>query len=188
MTTKENQRVRLTKRLFQDSILELMKNKNINKITVKELCEKADLNRTTFYLHYGIPEDVLTEIENDFIEKTKAHLININAKDRTAGIESFLIYIKENRIIISSLMGEYGRDEFRRYFFESVFPSGIFQNEEHRVNLKTDTYVDAFIISGAFSSIYTWLLNDFSVSTYELAKLIDIMITGVSEKYIDSAD
>ena len=46
---KDNQRVRLTKRLLQDSLIELMKTKTIYKISIKEICELAEVNRSTFY-------------------------------------------------------------------------------------------------------------------------------------------
>ena len=52
------------------------------KITVKELCEKAMINRRTFYLHYesidDILNEVLSEMANDFLEYTKGydHILN----------------------------------------------------------------------------------------------------------------
>ena len=46
-------RVKRTKKMFKDALKELMlKHDDYMEITVKELCEKAELNRRTFYLHY----------------------------------------------------------------------------------------------------------------------------------------
>ena len=67
MEKKENQRIALTKRLLKESLMQLMSEKNLSKITVSELCETAGINRSTFYNHYGCPADVLIEIENGVI-------------------------------------------------------------------------------------------------------------------------
>lgn len=58
----ENQRVRMTKKLFCDSLLYLMQTKPIDEISVSALCRQAQVNRTTFYKHYTCPRDVLSDI------------------------------------------------------------------------------------------------------------------------------
>lgn len=49
---KTDARVRYTQKVLKDSLLRLLEKKPINKITVKEVCELAELNRATFYAHY----------------------------------------------------------------------------------------------------------------------------------------
>lgn len=58
MDKHENQRVRLTKKLFRDSLIALLRKKKIYQITVSELCAAAELNRSSFYKHYGNVYDV----------------------------------------------------------------------------------------------------------------------------------
>ena len=64
--SKENQRIMITKRLLKEALIEILKGKPIEKVSVTELCERAEINRSTFYAHYNIPQDVLTEIKRDF--------------------------------------------------------------------------------------------------------------------------
>ena len=61
---KEDQRVRLSRQLLRSALIVLLKEKNINKISVREICDAAEINRTTFYKHYGNPYDLLEDIEN----------------------------------------------------------------------------------------------------------------------------
>ncbi len=61
-----------TKRAMHNALVELASMKPIGRITVKELTEKADVNRKTFYSHYTSIEDVLNEIEDEIIEKIYA--------------------------------------------------------------------------------------------------------------------
>ena len=51
---KTDARIRYTQRILKESLLALLKQKPINKITVKEVCELAELNRATFYAHYSL--------------------------------------------------------------------------------------------------------------------------------------
>ena len=53
MEKNENQRIKLTKRLLKESLLKLLTEKNIKKISVSELCQTAGINRSTFYNHYN---------------------------------------------------------------------------------------------------------------------------------------
>ena len=53
MNTKDNQRVRLTKRLLRESLIKLLGKQTIYDITVSQLCEDAEINRSTFYKYYN---------------------------------------------------------------------------------------------------------------------------------------
>ena len=56
--------------MFKDALKELMlTHDDYMEITVKELCEKAELNRRTFYLHYDYIDDVLAEMQEDFTQE-----------------------------------------------------------------------------------------------------------------------
>ena len=52
LVKKEDHRTRLTKMMILNAMTGLLKEKPIQNITVKELCERAEINRGTFYLHY----------------------------------------------------------------------------------------------------------------------------------------
>lgn len=60
-----NQRVTLTKRMLKEAVLGLARKKELEQITVAELCREAGINRATFYRHYQIPKDVLMEIQKE---------------------------------------------------------------------------------------------------------------------------
>lgn len=54
----EDRRTRLTKRLIAKSLIELIKTKPVDQISVSELCRQADINRATFYRYYTMPKDI----------------------------------------------------------------------------------------------------------------------------------
>ena len=65
MNKKDNQRTRLTKLLFKNSLISLLQKKSIYQISVTELCDAAELNRSTFYKYYDNVSDILTELEKE---------------------------------------------------------------------------------------------------------------------------
>ncbi len=64
----EDRRVRKTKKAIQDVFCELTKEKKLNEITIKELCAKADINKSTFYLHYRDIYDLAASIQGMLIQ------------------------------------------------------------------------------------------------------------------------
>ena len=59
---KEDRRIQYTKRMLQDAVFELLKEKSVNEISVTELCAKANINRGSFYKYYTNIYDLLYQI------------------------------------------------------------------------------------------------------------------------------
>lgn len=64
----EDRRVRKTKKAIQDAFCEMIKEKNLNEIPIKELCAKADINKSTFYLHYHDIYDLADKMQEILIQ------------------------------------------------------------------------------------------------------------------------
>lgn len=68
----EDRRVRKTKKAIHDVFCEMAKEKKLNEITIKELCAQADINKSTFYLHYrdiyDLASTIQTALVNDICE------------------------------------------------------------------------------------------------------------------------
>ena len=75
MEKKTDRRVRKTKNQLRTGLARLMKKKNIGQITVKELVDDVDINRSTFYLHSSDIPSLLKEIEDDMIEEIERAIL-----------------------------------------------------------------------------------------------------------------
>lgn len=93
---KNDARVRYTQQTLKSALLGLMDNKPVNRITVKEVCEKAGLNRATFYTHYTDCYDLLAQIENDLIADFVASLQYLRSWDMTDMINAIFEMIERN--------------------------------------------------------------------------------------------
>lgn len=116
---KEDQRVRITKTMIRDAFIGLLSQKPLQNITVKELCENAQVSRGTFYLHYLDIYDLLEKVENEMLEDLEMMLSNIpiiGASSPPEAADSFLgpIYgfFERNKEMCAILLGDNGDKKF----------------------------------------------------------------------------
>lgn len=96
---KSDLRVVKTRRVIREALLELMSERELSRISVSELCARAQINRKTFYRHYRVVGDVILELENDmlgeFAEVFKSH--NSSILDLGAVIRDISAVVDSNR-------------------------------------------------------------------------------------------
>ena len=109
-------RVRRTKRLLRQGLTELLKEKSIKKITVRELSERVDINRGTFYLHYKDIYDLVEQIEQELFDEYEGIVQNYTIEDlKTQPRKIFSDvcgFLYANREICAALLGENGDINF----------------------------------------------------------------------------
>ena len=89
---KLDARKRYTQMILKQSFLKLLKEKPVNKITVKELCELSQINRATFYTHYSDCFALQESIENELIDEFEKSLRYVNSFDVAALIEALYVW------------------------------------------------------------------------------------------------
>ena len=70
---KNNRRVRFTRSALREALIDLILEKPLVSITVKDICARADINRSTFYLHFKDVTDILRTTEDEIIEHMHEH-------------------------------------------------------------------------------------------------------------------
>ncbi len=93
---RSDARVRYTKHVLKESLLKLLREKPVNKITVKEVCELSELNRATFYTHYSDCFALLEDIEQELIDAFEESLKYVSSFDVTALIEAIYIMVEQH--------------------------------------------------------------------------------------------
>ena len=178
METKENRKVRYTKMVIRDSLMELMKTNSILSISIKDICELADISRSTFYAHYRDQYDLLRQIEEDTFAYFEGMFIkyrNIQSRKETAlMVEEMLTYIANNGNHIQVLLSENGDIDFQKKMFQHFtnhsqikkYLSGTQQDEE------TKSYYSVFLVHGAIGMVQHWLKDNPSTPVPKLAKML----------------
>ena len=100
----EDRRVKRTKKILRDNLFKLMETRTADEITVKELTEAADVNRSTFYFYYKDINDMIRQIQAEIYSVFEAEVISPEAKfdtisDFVAYITRFLVFCKTNEKI-----------------------------------------------------------------------------------------
>ncbi|MBQ9507380.1 MAG: TetR family transcriptional regulator C-terminal domain-containing protein [Clostridia bacterium] len=175
--TKTDRRVLYTKMFLKESLLELMKEKPVDKITPTELCRKANINRNTFYTHYYTPRDVLSEIESEFSTQIIDSLQNQFTSEDIAiseMLDEICRIIYEKQEFCKILLSENGDAAF----FETIINLGkgvIIEGWRNQgVNLSDEKMemFFSFIVNGSVALIRKWAASDMKNSPREIAELI----------------
>ncbi len=168
----DSRRKQMTRLLFKTALIELMQVKPFHKITIKEICEKADLNRTTFYLHYVDQQQLLDDIINELKEKTAEFISTTTYKGLESKLLSeFLDFVKENSVQYRTIMFNDTNGEVGAVILTDLL-NDVYDKWPVFGDSQKNEYVYAYMIDGVKSIICKWLDNDFNMSSQDLAELI----------------
>jgi AcrR family transcriptional regulator len=176
---KQESRYSYTASLMDEALLRLLEQKDYDRITVKELCQKAGVNRTTFYLHYGSMNELLEETVEMINGRFKESLSVIPESDtskevltREKYLRPYLNFIKENmrayRVIHQRDQLFQSQKTFES-FYQSVFSPAL---THFGVTEKDKKYVFAFYTQGTVAIIGKWLEDN---CRDEIEMIIDLI-------------
>ena len=160
MGTKPNQRIALIKELIHRALIALLKEQDIHKISIRELCGIAGINRTTFYNHYGSQYDVLAEMEQVFLNDVAAFLFEGNDQNRKP-MEQVLRYLESNLEFVRLLFNSNVDPEFPRKLFSLSPIQQTLQRISAREALEReqdDTM--SFLLYGGYQIVQIWINKD----------------------------
>ena len=172
MEKKEDRRVTLTKRMLKDALIDLLREVDIYHVSIRELCQRADVNRTTFYKYYGSQFDLLADMENDLLAFL-SKIVTENASDPEKIIEAACGYM-ENHL-------EFGRMIINNNV-DPLFPQKLFSLAAIReVSLQEFSglqdessmeYLYNYVTYGAYRIICVWLNKEQREPPEKIADLL----------------
>ncbi|MGM0904119.1 MAG: TetR/AcrR family transcriptional regulator [Bacillota bacterium] len=178
MSSKIDRRIKYTRLMLKESLMKLLKEKSISSITVKELCELADINRSTFYSHYSDQYDLLTQVEEEIIQDMNETLMSYNlGQDDEAlqMIEKIVEYVAANSDICETLFSEHGDPSFKKRVMMVAHDYTVknWMDTYPVDDPKISEYVSLFAISGSIHILEIWLKNGMDKTPKEMAEIIN---------------
>lgn len=176
----QDRRIRKTKNILKNTLIELMHEKTLEKITVKDLTERADLNRGTFYLHYSDIYDLLEKSETEALKEIAEMLSKINSKEFAKynfankpypPLVELFEWFKDNISFGKALMGGCGNISFLDKISIIAKSKLCIKQNESENNTVVNNYFDSYIIFGFLGIIKQWFDNDASTPPEEMAKI-----------------
>lgn len=163
-----------TARLMNEALLLLLENKDYEYITVKEICSKAGVNRSTFYLHYETIDDLLQEtieyIKKQFFNSFNGAQLNKEIINRSSLEELVLItpeyltpylqFLKNNKnvfILINKKPTLFNSEMIFEKMYKELFIPIL---NKFDVAKENQVYVFEFYFKGVFAIITKWLSLD----------------------------
>ncbi len=184
MPNQEDRRVKMTKRILKDSLIEIMHTKPLHEICIKKICEVADVNRSTFYHHYQSPQelydDIINDLSADFNEMFEKSLEKGSSQTEiVADMLTFIESQKELFLVILSDKGNIGIGEKLTNIMGKVIGADS-ASEMAR-------YCAQFIAAGVANILWLWLNNEKRLPPKNMAELITtIMNHGVKKAVVFS--
>lgn len=172
---------------MDEALIYLLNDKDYDYITIKEICKKAGVNRSTFYLHYENIDDLLKEsvdwMINDFFsyfDNIKANL-PLDIKTKTTN-ELFLIsktylipyltYIKEHKKVMTAIImrpeilnSDLNYTKLYKHILAPIL-------DKFNVDIKDRNYIVKFYIEGIMAIVQLWIKCNFKESIDHICNLI----------------
>ncbi|WP_404454681.1 TetR/AcrR family transcriptional regulator [Oceanobacillus kapialis] len=176
---KADRRILRTKANMMKAFIQLMEDKTYHAITVKDIVEKADYNRATFYRHYHYKEALVDELEKElinglvtafrapYLHKNHLNMVQLSVSD----IQLF-DYILEHADFYKLWKHSEGIPGFEKRFIHTVIQ--LFNEDLNLLTSKDDHINDhlfqTYRAYGMWGLILDWIKDDFRASTTYMSR------------------
>lgn len=187
-----DRRVRRTRRMLSEALLELIREKDYEAITIQDITEQADVHRATFYLHFATKEELLaTTLESLFADlgaraKSESGVEEASFLKETAAGKVMFEHVAENADIYQVLIGKRGVGYVTHHiisYMTTVFEEKLENDFPNEDDLPIPRALVARHLTGSMYALLTWWLeNEMPYSVEYMAKVAnDLCRRGVLE-------
>ena len=187
---KNDRRIRKTRAQLRAGLASLMNEKSIKEITVKELVDKVDINRSTFYLHYTdiyhMMECIESELLQEITEAIKTIPVDPTTGDSYPFITRMFSILEENRDICYALLGPNGDMAFVTKI-ETMIADTVFSHLEGKFSKNSPdvTYAYGFCLTGCVGMVKAWLSKEDHISPQHMAQLTYQLVENTAHYYLE---
>ncbi len=167
-----------TDELIKRTFIQLHKEKALNRITVKELCEKADINRTTFYKHYLDVYDLYEKIENSLFESFRGLIVMLETNGIQETIVEMLKKIKLNAETYEALFvsqnSSFFNEKLADFIYSEITPmlcdAPLPADQHHK------EWFYNFLVWGCGGFVHNWIISGMKETEEEVADFMEALI------------
>lgn len=143
------------------------KTREIDKINITELCKESGINRTTFYRHYELPQDILVEMQSEFFDEMIA---SFNGPMTAQDVEYFFDYLYQHADLVKLFMKYNSAMDLVRIFncnFQSILEKRTLKDSDTDANRLLHT----FLAGGSYFLLRQWLMEDIPKTPKKIADI-----------------
>lgn len=180
-----DRRTRKTEQQLQRGLIELLKIKSLKEVTIRELSELVDINRSTFYVHYHDIYDMVEKIEArmliEFNEALHSHEEEANKRNFIPMFNAIFSFLKKYSDVFSVLFGKHGDLGFKTDFVE-IARSKFLKDWSHIFANNGENpyyyYKSSFIVQGCIGLMQAWLERGTIETPDRMAAIMDRFVTS----------
>lgn len=186
----EDRRVKRTKRVLKECLFELLEKKSIDEISVKELTEAADVNRSTFYFYYNDINDMVIQIQNEIFEVFKEKVLApqadfVTVEDFIAYTRRFLEFLKENESICKFVISNDPNNSLTKKIKKTLF-NHIPDSTKIFPESDPGYYLTCFALSAFWDTIIQWMYDGMKVPAEQMADFLASVYFYGGRTYLES--
>jgi AcrR family transcriptional regulator len=183
---KTDARIVNSKKFLKEALLSLLLEYPLSKISIKTLCEAAEINRATFYAHYKDVNSLFNEIYREYMSKIFEYIKKFNEKipnnEKRKFFYEFVKYIDKNsRLFVLVFENSKNVDGDPSHYEQ------LLMKIDERITNKEETpytkYITNFYIYSGGAILYTWIKNNKKESIEEIASLLFSITTKGASFY-----
>ena len=174
---EQNRSVRNTKRRLRESLIKLVGRKPLSAVTVSELTEDADVNRSTFYFHYQDVNAMIKEMEDQFISDFSIALDALEQKSHDF-ITILVKCLERHMDLCQILLGANGDMAFVEKMKGIVETrcSRIWKDAVPDMSDHDARVLDSFLIGGVMSTVQAWVLDNERADADSIAAILNRLV------------
>lgn len=183
-----DRRIKKTRQSIMNAFIELLVEKGFDKITIKDIAERANINRGTVYLHYVDKFDLLEKCIELYVEMLLNHCAN--SADTNLDIRAFqsvFEYLEKNFTIYKLLLSKEGLEIFSNRLYAIIAQMvteviGI-KSENHAFSNDVTTH---FLTSGFIGVLEWWINNSMPCSVQEITEQLMFLLEPYTKHLVSS--
>lgn len=157
--------------MLKEALIEMLKEKNIYHIAIRDLCERADVNRSTFYKHYGSQFDLLDDMENDLLRRIEKSIAEDKSKSGST-VEKILSFLESEIEFVRLLLNSNVDPDFPKKLFSLAIIERSIGDKMGNTPRVEYEYINRFVLYGAYEMIRYWLNKEKRESAKEFARIV----------------
>jgi AcrR family transcriptional regulator len=181
-----DRRTRKTKKAICEAFAELLVEKELHKITVREIIEKADISRVTFYNHYLDVYDLHDKFEESLMLEMASLVLELESVPYSEVFSKIIGYVNENRAAFRMVFSPNGTNKMRfrlGNLLEGLLRQLYFEENEGTAGDRNADYMIYYRAQGIILVIQKWVLDDFRESADVITGIMTVLDGRAEENF-----
>jgi AcrR family transcriptional regulator len=191
LNNSDDRRAKRSRRLLKQGLLELLREKRFSEISVRDITDRMDMNRGTFYLHYTDTYSLLSSVEEDALrdaqELIDEHRGEINdARSLRPILEPLLNYVIEHRALCKTLFNDGSNSAFMNRLRGLLYENGyaIIQRDYPNAAREKMEYLLDYAAFGLIGLMKHWFDTEMQLPRQELLIAADKLVYGAAQELL----